>query len=47
MENFERIQKLGKGNFGDVLLVERLTDKAVRLMRLLAAICTEADRFAR
>ena len=32
MENFERIRKLGKGNFGDVLLVERLNDRAVLIL---------------
>ena len=29
MENYKRLQKIGKGNFGDVVLVERITDKKV------------------
>jgi NIMA (never in mitosis gene a)-related kinase len=29
MEAFERIKKIGKGNFGDVLLVKRKSDDQV------------------
>ena len=29
MEKYKRLQKIGKGNFGDVVLVERITDKKV------------------
>ena len=29
MEKYKRLQKIGKGNFGDVILVERINDKKV------------------
>lgn len=31
MDQFDRIRKIGKGNFGDVLLVTRKIDGKVRL----------------
>jgi NIMA (never in mitosis gene a)-related kinase len=32
MEQFERIRKIGKGNFGDVLLVQRKSDGKVYIL---------------
>ena len=32
---YRRISKLGKGSFGEVLLVERLSDKKVNLLTII------------
>ena len=31
MDKYRRIQKIGKGNFGEVILVERINDKKVTI----------------
>jgi len=45
MEQFIRIKKIGKGNFGDVLLVQRKVDCQVPIPTMLfLVICIEKDR---
>lgn len=43
MENFTRIKKIGKGTYGDVLLVERKSDNLVQQFHILLAVCCEAS----